>query len=268
MNPERREITLDQLRGGIGIAAMVNITTGQFCGEYGRGTAMVQIGGYGAERYGGDPEAFEEFLKLEVKRAKASGASVAVNFGGEDIGALSQFAGAFARAGGDFLEYNAHTSSPARLERGFGYAHLKPENRANLYQIASRLAKASSLPLIVKGRAYTPGEGATQIVADFGEVARKLERLGALGLHLNIRNEARREPDLAILGEARASSNLFLLASGYVGLEADGRVSLDKAVSDVKVFLDAGADLVMLGQAALDVPEIVSSLAGRLAEPS
>jgi len=36
----------DEIKGGIGISSMVNITNGKFCGDYGKGSAMVQIGGY------------------------------------------------------------------------------------------------------------------------------------------------------------------------------------------------------------------------------
>lgn len=257
---------LDQLRGGIGIAAMANVTNGHFCGTYGKGTAMVQIGGYGTERYKDDPATLEEFLREEVKSAKRSGATVAVNFLGGDSQALLQFAEAFARAGGDYLEFNAHTSTPHRLAMGLGYAHLKLEKQQSLYRVTRRLAESSSVPLLIKGRVWTPGESATRVAPDFGQIALELQRAGAIGLHLNIRNEARRDPDLEVVKEIRARSDMFLLASGYVGLTPAGKVDLDKAVADVAAFLEAGVDLVMIGQAALDSPEIISSLAARLAE--
>ena len=76
---ENYKALFDEIRSGIGISSMVNITSGKFCGDYGRGSAMVQIGGYGADGYKGDGKAIVEFLKPEIQEAKRSGAKVAVN---------------------------------------------------------------------------------------------------------------------------------------------------------------------------------------------
>ena len=74
---EKYQALFDEMRGGIGISSMVNVTSGKFCGDYGRGSAMVQIGGYGADGYKGDKRAIVEFLKPEIQQAKRSRARVA-----------------------------------------------------------------------------------------------------------------------------------------------------------------------------------------------
>ena len=67
-----------------------------------------------------------------------------------------------------------------------------------------------------------------------------------------------------VLREVKDKSEIFLIASGYVGLTQDGSVDLDKAVSDTEAILKAGADLVLIGQAAMEKPTIVQQLAEKL----
>ena len=78
---ENYKALFDEIRGGIGISSMVNIANGKFCGDYGRGSKMVQIGGYGADGYKGDRKAIVAFLKPEMQEAKRSVALVRDNPG-------------------------------------------------------------------------------------------------------------------------------------------------------------------------------------------
>ena len=243
---------LDSLKDGIGIASMVGVTDGAFCGKYGVGNTIVQIGGYGVDPYKEDLEAIEGFLRPEVELARKSGAKVAVNFLGFDEDYVLAFAEGFKRAGGDILEYNAHTPSPKYAEKGLGYALLKKENQSNLYRVTRRLAEEVPLPLMIKARVWTTkssGASVERIADDYVEVAEKLKENGAVGLHLNIRNEARGEPDLAILKEIKGQSDLFLMASGYV-----------RDAASARSIFEAGAEVVLIGQAAMDDPEIVGRI--------
>ena len=255
-----------ELRGGIGIASMVNITTGEFCGKYGVGTQMVQIGGYNSDVYEGSREKMLNFLSSEVKHAKKSGAKVALNALGTDFDNLLTFAKAFEEAGGDFLEYNAHTNSQKWVQMGLGYMQFKDENRKALYDLTGRFVKVLSIPLIVKGRVWRPKsrDEASRVAEDYGQIAEDLKAIGASGLHLNIRNESKGEADLDVLEDIRRRSKIFTLASGYVGLTADGGVDIGKAVSDTKAILEAGADMVLIGKAVMDKPEMISELAKRI----
>ena len=256
----------DEIRGGIGISSMVNIANGKFCGDYGRGSQMVQIGGYGADGYKGDRKAIVAFLKPEIQEAKRSGAKVAVNTFATDIDYLLAFVKGFEEAGGDFVEYNAHTPSQTYVSRGLGYAHMAKENQPSLFEFTRKLSEGLSIPLIVKGRAWTPlSSGSVERIADdYGRLAQELLEYGAALMHLNIRKEDEKRYDLDVLREVKDKSEIFLIASGYVGLTKDGSVDLDKAVFDTEAILKAGADLVLIGQAAMGEPTIVERLAGRL----
>ena len=261
------EALLDETRGGIGISSMVNITSGKFCGDYGRGSAMVQIGGYGADPYKGDRSAIVDFLKPQIEEARRSGAKVAVNTLATNLDYLVAFAKGFEEAGGDFVEYNAHTPSQSYVSRGLGYAHFVQENQQSLFEFTRKMADALSIPLIVKGRAWSPSSsGSTERVAnDYAALSEELMKYGASAIHLNIRKEDEKRYDLDILANIKDQSDIFLIASGYVGLTPDGGVDLEKAVYDTEAILDAGADLVLIGQAAMDDPTIVERLAERLA---
>ena len=83
-------------------------------------------------------------------------------------------------------------------------------------------------------------------------------------MHLNIRKEDEKRYDLDVVREVKDKSEIFLIASGYVGLTQDGSVDLEKAVFDTEAILKAGADLVLIGQAAMGEPTIVQRLAKRL----
>jgi len=256
----------DEIRGGIGISSMVNITDGKFCGDYGKGAAMVQIGGYGADGYEGGRNAIVEFLKPQIQEARRSGAKVTLNTLATNIDYLLAFVKGFEEAGGDFVEYNAHTGSQTYVRRGLGYAQFAKENQQSLFEFTRKLSDVLSIPLIIKGRAWTPlSVGAVKRIADdYGKLAQELVKCGASSMHLNIRKEDEKRYDLDVLREVKDKSDIFLIASGYVGLTQDGSVDLDKAVSDTEAILKAGADLVLIGQAAMDEPTIVQWLAERL----
>ena len=256
----------DDIRGGIGIASMVNITSGKFCGDYGRGSAMVQIGGYGADIYKGDRKAIVEFLKPEIQEAKRSGAKIAVNTLATNIDYLLTFVKGFEQANGDFVEYNAHTSSQTYVREGLGYAQFAKENQQSLFEFTRKLSDVLSIPLIIKGRVWTPLRSGSveKIAGDYGRLAQELAKSCASSIHLNIRKEDEKRYDLDVLREVKDKLDIFLIASGYVGLAQDGSVDLDKAVSDTEAILKAGADLVLIGQAAMDESTIVQQLAEKL----
>jgi len=261
-------VSLDEIRGGIGISSMVNVTGGKFCGDYGKGSAMVQIGGYGADPYEGDRKAIVDFLKPHIEAAQRSGAKVAVNTLATNLDYLVEFVKGFEEAGGDFVEYNAHTPSQNYVSRGLGYMQFAPENQKSLFEYTRRMADALSIPLIIKGRAWSPSSSGSvkRVAKDYAVLAEELMRYGASAMHLNIRKEDERRYDLAVLVEIKSKSDIFLIASGYVGLTSDGNVDLEKAVSDTKAILSAGADLVLIGEAAMKEPSIVERLAERMAQ--
>ncbi len=269
MASRREQLTglFDEMRGGVGISSMVNVTSGEFCGNYGRGSAMVQIGGYAADPYKGDRKAIVDFLKPHIESARQSGAKVAMNTLAIDLGHQVEFVKGFEEAGGDFVEYNAHTSSRDYVSRGMGYTHFAQENQQSLFEYTKQMADALSIPLIVKGRAWSPGSKAPieRVVDDYAELAEKLMDYGASAIHLNIRKEDEKRYDLDVLGEIKDKLDIFIIASGYVGLTLEGETDLEKAVSDTKAILNAGADLVLIGQAAMKDPTIVERLANKLA---
>ena len=173
---EKSKTLFNEVKGGIGISAMLNITSGKFCGDYGRGSQMVQIGGYGADGYKGDTNAIVTFLKPQIQEAKRSGAKVAVNTFATNIDHLLAFVKGFEGVGGDFIEFNAHTPSQTYVSRGLGYAHFARENQVSLFEFTKKLSDALSIPLIVKGRAWTPlSSGSVERIADdYGRLGQEL----------------------------------------------------------------------------------------------
>jgi tRNA-dihydrouridine synthase len=263
----KHKTMFDEIKGGVGISSMYKVTSGEFCGKYGKGSAMVQIGGYAADPYKGDMKAIMDFLKPDIKAARKSGAKVAMNTLALNLDYLVEFVRGFEEADGDFVEYNAHTPSEAYVNNGMGYMHFAPENQPSLFEYTEKMADALSIPLIIKGRAWSWKSGSKplkRVAEDYVELSKKLMDLGADAIHLNIRKEDEKRYDLDILKELKDRLDIFLIASGYVGLTPEGAVDLDKAVSDTKAILSAGADLVLIGEAVMKDNTIVERLAEKL----
>ncbi|MCW3991732.1 MAG: hypothetical protein NWE79_03420 [Candidatus Bathyarchaeota archaeon] len=243
----------DELRGGLFLSSMMGVTDGSFCSERREGCAMIQLGAYlaeppahGRERYflPPDPEECEAFLWEECRDARgSSGVFTCLNLATPKLEWGLEAAECFRRAGGDLVEFNVHGSYEPYLRLGKLRAMVLPENRMELFRWVEAFTSLD-IPLIVKFR--------MGVIEDYSTILDEIEGSGVFGLHFNVRDGGRGEPDYEFV-RAVKSDPLLLLASGYV-----------RTATDARRLFESGADMVGIAEPTMDDPGFIQAIAERL----
>ena len=249
MNP-----MLESIRGRYFLSAMMGTTTGAWAGTHCRGAAVAQLGVYILDAPGDHegpawPDSREEALEAclrgefaDCRRAAGPGTVVCANMFLCAERSVESSARAFRKAGGDLYELNGHGGVAGGREGGTGCWMFMPEHAEKLHRWVGMLA-STGVPLAVKAR--------SGVIADYVPHLERFEEAGVIAFHVNVRDEARHEQDLAVLESIRRGTRLFLMASGYVTDPASAR----------RLF-DAGADAVGVAEAAMKDPEVFRKVAG------
>lgn len=247
-----------RLKGRLFLSSMMGWCDAGFCASRAKGCAMVQLGAFvlveGREerdwRYP-DPEhgkltaaMKEQFDACRAESAKLVGDEnvpvICANIFpcvDDDVG---NSAAAFAEAGGDIYELNAHGGNDR--ERGTGGMLFIPEHTPKLMRWAGMLVDVGG-PVIIKGRGG--------VIPDFADHVRQFEQIGVDAFHINVRAEDEGEQDLKLVASIRKATGMLLLASGYVADAASAR----------RLF-DAGADCVGVAEAATTDADIFLKCGG------
>ena len=251
-----RETLTTRVRNGLFISSMMHTTDGAYVAERGHGADMVQIGALIADPLDTthDPKSMlpcdqrfmESILRreLEVIRQALGDTPVGLNAAPGDRSAALRMARALHAAGGDIFELNCHGGYKKLLDRGLLQAMALAENRATMIDWLTELVK-QEIPIVVKFNSLTEG-------VDFREVLKTLEPIDRLfGVHFNVRQADRSEPDLDFVRTVRPHVHGVLFCSGYVTTR-----------SQVEALIEAGADCVGIAQGVMDEPQILAKLAG------
>ncbi len=248
----------DQLRerisGGLFLSSMMGRTDGAYAAEHGLGADLVQLGAYLADSEDRShpeesllPESVHEMaheLRREVRivREQLGHTPIAVNAACGDLDSAVKMAKAFEEAGGDIFELNVHGGYEKMLSRGLLRAMALPRNRQTLLEWTSRLCELD-IPVMVKLWTVMPE-------VDYRELLEQLSRIaGLFGVHLNVRDDATRAPNLELVRELRPCAPGLLLCSGYV-----------RTSEHVDALRAAGADAVGISQGVIDEPGIITRL--------
>jgi tRNA-dihydrouridine synthase len=247
-----RESLQERLRGKLFLSSMMGYTDGQFCGERGKGCAMVQLGAYLSEplAYGVADSVLPpthrdcvQFLQDEFDqvRQKLPDAKICVNIATPKLEWAITAAEYVAEAGGIF-ELNIHGGYEPYLREGKIRAMVLPENRSELFEWLDALSRRLESPIIVKFR-----EG---IVDDYMPILERLAGLRLMGIHFNIRDDRTGRPDFAFVEELRKQYRFFLLVSGFIRSPHDAQ----------RLFL-AGADMVGIGEPTIQDQDYIKRIA-------
>ena len=156
----------------------------------------------------------------------------------------------FAQAGGDLVELNVHGGYGRYLEQGKLRAMVQPEHQDELLRWVAALGRLD-IPLIVKFRgrgAREPGERAHLVSA-----LRRMANLPVFGVHVNVRDDATRQPDVDLVRALRPLIPGLFLASGYV-----------RSSDDARALFDAGADMVGVAAPVMEDAAYIRKIAARL----
>lgn len=243
----------DELKGGLFLSSMMGVTDGSFCSERRQGCAMVQLGAYLAdpqahrkERYflPPDQEECEAFLRDECRDARgSSGVYTCLNLATPRLEWGLEAAESFHRARGDLVELNIHGSYEPYLRLGKLRAMVLPENRRELFRWVKAFTMLD-IPLIVKFR--------MGFIEDYSPILDEIEGSGVFGIHFNVRDDERGEPDYEFVRTVKRD-HFFLLASGYV-----------RTVREAKRLFASGADMVGIAEPSIDDPGFIQAIAEKL----
>jgi tRNA-dihydrouridine synthase len=246
-----------ELEKGFFLSSMMGVTDGAFCAQRSQGCAMVQLGAYLAEpaaspeEHGRDarsflpaaPQACADFLAGECRVARgSSGVATCLNLATLRLEWGLEAAERFGQAGGGLVELNVHGGYRRYVEQGKLRAMVLPEHQDELFRWVEALA-GLEVPLIVKFNAQYQRTALLHVLE-------RMAALGVFGMHLNVRDEATRQPDVAFIHSTRERYPGFLLISGYV-----------RSAADAWAAFEAGADMVGIAAPAIEDATYVRRIA-------
>ena len=244
----------DGLRRGVVLAELGGCGDGPYCARHGKGAALVVMGTYIVDSgdsvpydpafvFKPDRNAYVDYLSRHVAAARKSGVAVGVSVVSVDIDHTVDFLRAAEEAGADYTSLCLHSVMDMFLSAGMSSALLWRENWPRLRDCLTLCLQALSRPFIAKiGFSRLPD--AEQAV---GEMA-------AAGVHLIHANVGQVTTD-----EGRDRIRRLKTHGGFV-IAGGGIGSADDAVSA----LEAGADAVAVGTAAMKDPTLCGKLQAAL----
>jgi tRNA-dihydrouridine synthase len=252
-----------QLRGGLFLSSMMGVTDGAFCARSLKGKhglVMVQTGAYlaepgaTAEDKGAHPrsylpadrEACAAFLAADNRDIQEEAdVAICMNLAALELAPALEAAECFAQAGGDAVELNVHGGISRYLAQGKLRAMALPEHQDELLRWVAALVHVD-IPLIVK---YHGSSERAHLVS----ALRRMANLPVLGVHVNVRDNDSKRPNVELVRELRPLIPGLFLASGYV-----------RSGADAQALYDAGADLVGVAAPVREDPKVVRRIAAEL----
>ena len=246
-----------RLGGGFFLSSMMAVTDGAFCAGRSAGCAMVQLGAYLAEATAGEEEmgadagsflppdwdACTQFLAEECRSARSiSDVFVCLNLATPRLEWGLEAAQSFHQAGGDLVELNVHGGYGRYLDQGKLRAMILPQHQPELFRWIEAFT-GLEIPLTVKFN----GQHDRQILL---EVLDRVREYDLFGIHVNVRNEATKQPDLQFVRQVKRIYPGFLLVSGYA-----------RSGSDAAELFEAGADMVGIAEPAIATADYIRRIA-------
>jgi hypothetical protein len=135
----------------------------------------------------------------------------------------------FLQASGDFVELNVHGGYRRYLDQGKLRAMILPQHQPELFKWIEAFT-GLEIPLIVKFN----GQHDRGLLL---EVLNRAREFDLFGIHINVRDEEAKRPDLEFVRQVKRVYPGFLLVSGYA-----------RSGSDAAELFEAGADMVGIAE--------------------
>lgn len=241
---------LDPLSNGVVLAELGGYGDGPYCAKHGAGCTLVVLGTYIVDprddvRYPAHfvfkpgRESYQGYLCEHVAAARESGAAVAVSVVAVDLEDEIDFLVASEEAGADYVSLCLHSTMGMFLSEGLSSALLRRDNLPRLRERIGAHLKALQRPFIPKLRATASPDSDAAIGA--------LLDLGVEIIHANV-GDAASEQGADVIRRLKRRVP-FLVAGGGIA-----------TVDDARRAIDAGADAVAIGAAAMRDPDLCGRL--------
>jgi len=242
------------LTKGVMLAELGGYGDGPYCASHGKGATVVMMGTYIVD--GGDsvpyPEDFvfkpgkenyRDYLRKHVSLARKNGAAVGVSVVCIEIEDEIDFLQAAEEAGADFISLCLHSTMDMFVNAGLSSALLHRENHPRLRNRVKGILEATTLPLIIK-----MGTGKTEYPID---AVRELVDIGIKIIHANVPESP--DPAKAKIIQTLKKLSPWLIVGGGI-----------KDVGDAQAVINAGADAVSVGTAAMQDADFCGRLTTHL----
>ncbi len=249
--------TFGQLRNGVVLAELGGYGDGPYCAKHGAGCALVVLGTYIVDSRDDVPypahfvfkpgrESYEAYLREHVAAARESGAAVAVSVVAVDLEDEIDFLVASEEAGADYVSLCLHSTMSMFLSEGLSSALLRRDNLPRLRERVGPHLAALQRPFIPKLRAtLSPdSEAAIGVLLDLG--------IGII--HANV-GDAASAQGAGVIRHLKHRVPLLIAGGGIATVE------------DARRAIDAGADAVAIGTAAMHDPDLCGRIACELRKP-
>ena len=243
------------LKNGVVLAELGGRGDGPYCARHGDGAALVMLGSYIVDARDDVPYpepfvfkpgrvSYAKYLQEHIAAARQSGARVGVSVVSVDIADSVDFLQAAEDAGADYASLCLHSTMEMFVSVGLSSALCRRENWGGLSEWIGAMLSAVKIPFIAKIG-----------VTDAPDVVESVDVMADAGVKIVHANVGKLEAGAERLGTLRQLSGRcdFLIGGG-------GIVDVEGA----RRYLDAGADAVAIGKAAMDDPTLCARVQEQL----
>jgi len=245
------EKDFENLKNGIVLAELGGYGDGPYCARHGAGAALVMLGTYIVDPGDSVPypadfvfkpgrSNYQAYLEHHIPAARASGARVGVSVVSVDLRDTVDFLQTARDAGADYASLCAHSPMEMFLQAGVSAALCYRRNWDALREWTDAILQAVDIPVIYK-------VGANDTPDTIGAVG----VIGAAGvpiIHINVEDSQEGSEGLAMVEKLRGKCAVLIAGGGVTDVEGARRI------------LDAGADGVAIGAAAMKDPELCGAI--------
>jgi tRNA-dihydrouridine synthase len=240
------------LKRGAVLAELGGYGDGPYCAKHARGAALALLGTYVIDPGEDVPyapsfvfkpaaESYAPYLREHVAAAREGGAAVGVSAISVNTSDMIDFLRAAEEAGADYVSICLHSTMRMFTDVGMSSALLRREEWPRLRECVAACVSRLTRPLIVKmGFPKLP---------DAEEAVGEMCAIGVRAVHANVGQAA--SPEGQRLLRQLRRHDVFLIVSGGI-----------RSLAEAQAALDAGADAVAIGTAAMED----AGLCGRMQE--
>ena len=243
------------LEDGVVLAELGGHGDGPYCALHGAHAALAMMGSYivdsgddvpypAAFVFRPDRSAYVPYLQEHVAAGRAEGTRVGVSVATVQLAHTLDFLAAAAEAGADYVSLCAHSSMEMFVKEGLGEELCRRENAARLKEWAAAILGAVTVPVIFKIGLTDPVDTvcAVDTLADAGIPI----------VHINVGTTHVGSDGLRFL-EQLAGRCQCLIAGGGI-----------RNADDARRALDAGANAIAIGTAAMQDPGLCGTIQAAL----
>lgn len=247
--------TIEDLKKGVVLAELGGYGNGPYCAKHGAGAALVMMGSYIVDPgddipypknfvFKPEKSVYMPYLRKHVAAGRAGGSRIGVSVATVQLSHTLDFLTAAEQAGADYASLCAHSSMEMFVKEGLGEELCRRENAARLKEWAAAILGAVTVPVIFKIGLTDPVDTvcAVDTLADAGIPI----------VHINVGTTHVGSDGLRFL-EQLAGRCQCLIAGGGI-----------RNADDARRALDAGANAIAIGTAAMQDPGLCGTIQAAL----